>query len=374
MTPSIVFIHGVSDIGGAERELLTILDQLPSFGFSVSVVCPREGPLSDELASRNVPTRIGVFPPWRKSSGLLKRREAVRTLRACVVDNHPSIVHVNDIWWVPQVLRAVKGTAFPVVAHVRQEIEPVKVHRYELHKADVVLAVSRQVQQALEQGGVSPGKVGTLHSGVDLSRFQDGVDRADVRRQFGIPDEAILLGTVANLFPRKGYDVMLQALPKVVSQYPNVQYLIIGRGDPDYEHQLRRIVQERKLDACVRFVGFQHDPSPLLSALDLYIHPALMEGFGIAVIEAMAMNKPVIATTTGGLPDIVVERETGCLVPPNDPQKLAQQIIEVIGQPERWSDLGWRGRLRVEKYFSVQTMMHNLTSAYRGVMGQGFPA
>lgn len=367
MTPSILFIHGVSDIGGAERELLTILDQLPPFGFSVSVVCPREGPLMNELAARHLTTLAGVFPPWRKASGLLKRRGAVRALREFVVTDRPSIVHVNDIWWVPQALRAVKGTSFPVVAHVRQEIEPSKVSKYELHKADFVLAVSRQVQQALEQGGVSPGKVRTLHSGVDLARIPV-VDRAEVRRQFGIPDKAILLGTVANLFPRKGYEVMLQALPKVVSQYPDVRYLIIGSGNPDYERKLRGIVQKRKLGENVSFLGFQKDIYPLLSALNLYVHPSLMEGFGIAVIEAMAMKKPVIATKTGGLPDIVLDGKTGFLIPPNDSDRLSQKIVECIGHPSQLNEMGQQGCVRVEKYFSVRSMMKNLTLAYKSLI------
>lgn len=123
---------------------------------------------------------------------------------------------------------------------------------------------------------------------------------------------------------------MLNAMPMVLAEVPEAHYLIIGTGDKAYGQGWKTLVKELDLEECVHFVGFQQSVYPVLAALDLYVHPALMEGFGIAVLEAMAMRKPVVATSTGGVPEIVQHGETGLLVPPGDPDALAQAVVSLF--------------------------------------------
>ena len=315
------------------------------------------------------------MPPWRKLFSCLNRPAAVRALHDVIAAVRPALIHVNDIWWVPQTLRAVAGLpAIPIVAHVRQEIEPSKVRRYELERADLVLPVSRQIQRSLERGGVRPERLRTLYTGLDMTRVMDQEDGRDARRRFGIPAEALVLGTVANLFERKGYEVMLQALPVIANTSPAVQYLIVGSGDAAYEARLRAMVEVLGLERRVHFAGFQESVYPCLAAMDLYVHPALMEGFGIAVLEAMAMRKPVVATTTGGLPEIVQDGETGMLVPPGDANALAGAGSSLLQDSARCRQLGEAGRARVAAYFTVEAMMDRLSSGYESVLGRLAPA
>ncbi|MBI3808974.1 MAG: glycosyltransferase family 4 protein [Nitrospirae bacterium] len=368
---TVLFVHGITEIGGAERELLVILDRLPRRGYRPIVVCPDGGPLAQELVRRGVETRMAPMPPWRKLFAYHKRPVAIRALRDVVAEVRPALIHVNDIWWVPQTFRAVAGLpAVPIVAHVRQEIEPPKVRRYELDKADLVLPVSRQIQRSLEKGGVRPERLQTLYSGLDMTRVMDQESGLDVRRRFGIPAEALVLGTVANLFARKGYEMMLEALPMIVKASPAVHYLIVGSGDAAYEARLKAMVEVLGLESLVHFSGFQESVYPCLAAMDLYVHPALMEGFGIAVLEAMAMRKPVVATTTGGLPEIVQDGETGMLVPPSDADALAKAVSSLLQDPARCRRLGEAGRARVAAHFTVEAMMNRLVEGYGAVLGQ----
>jgi glycosyltransferase involved in cell wall biosynthesis len=108
--------------------------------------------------------------------------------------------------------------------------------------------------------------------------------------------------------------------------------------------------------------------------MDLYVHPALMEGFGIAVLEAMAMRKPVVATTTGGLPEIVQDGETGMLVPPGDADALAKAVSSLLQDPARCRRLGEAGRARVAAHFTVEAMMNQLVSGYESLLGHEVPA
>jgi glycosyltransferase involved in cell wall biosynthesis len=366
---TVLFIQGITQIGGAERELLVIVDRFPRCGFRPLVVCSGTGPLTEELAKRGVEVRFAPMPPWRKLFSYPRRAGAVRALREAILAVRPGLLHVNDIWWVPQTLRAVAGVRIPIVAHVRQEIEPPKVRRYELDKVDLVLPMSSQIRQSLEKGGVLPERLKVLHSGVDLGAVPDHEDGREIRRRFDIPVDALVLGTVANLFARKGYDVMLRALPEIVATFPQVHYLIVGTGDVDYETRLRTMVRDLELESRVHFAGFQESVYPCLAAMDLYVHPALMEGFGIAVLEAMAMRKPVVATTAGGLPEVAQDGDTGILVPPGDPDALARAVLLLLQDPARCRKLGEAGRDRVAALFTVDAMMDNLAAGYRALLG-----
>src|SRR5207244_3633498 len=163
------------------------------------VVCPEGGSMAAELARRGIETKFAPMPPWRKLFAYPKRAASIRALHAVIAAARPSLIHVNDIWWVPQTLRAASGLPpVPIAAHVRQEIEPSKVRRYGLDGVDLVFAVSRQVQRSLEAGGILPARLKVLYSGVDAG--QGAEDGRDVRRHFSISQEALVLGTVANLF------------------------------------------------------------------------------------------------------------------------------------------------------------------------------
>ena len=372
---TVLFVHGITEIGGAERELLVMLDRLPQRGYRPIVVCQDRGPLVVELERRGIETRMAPMPPWRKLFAYPQRAGAVRALHDVIAAVRPVLIHVNDIWWVPQTRCAVEGLApVPIVAHVRQEIEPAKAGRYELAQADLVFPVSRQIQRSLEKGGVRQERLRTLYSGLDMTRVVDQKSGLDARRRFGIPAEAPVIGTVANLFERKGYEVMIEALPTIVKTSPAVHYLIVGSGDAAYEARLKAMAEALRLESRVHFAGFQQSVYPCLAAMDLYVHPALMEGFGIAVLEAMAMRKPVVATTTGGLPEIVQEGETGMLVPPGDSKALAKAVSSLLQDSARCRQFGEAGRARVAAHFTVDAMMDGLVSGYESLLGREAPA
>ena len=360
----VLIIHGVTEIGGAERELLRILDDLPSLEYHPVVACPAEGPFVQELDCRKIEHHTVVFPPWRKFLAYAQRAYSVRQLRKVIREAQPTLLHVNDIWWVPQTLRAAVDTGLPLVAHVRQEIEPPKVRHYDLDKANLLLAVSRRIQDALVTGGVSVERVKTLYSGLELRRLAAESTPLAVRARFGIPADAPLLGTVGSLFPRKGYEVMLKALPSILSSFPAAHYLVIGTGEADHERKLRARVAALGLEGRVHFAGFQEAVYGVLAALAVYVHPALMEGFGIAVLEAMAMERAVVATVTGGLPEIVQNGETGLLVPPGDAGALAEAVVALLSDPARAAAMGKAGRARVGALFSHGSMIQQLKAAY----------
>ena len=367
----ILYVHGIEAIGGAERDLIALLKTLDRHKWEPHVVCPGTGPFREQLHAIAVPTHAMSLPPWRKSLALFQRRSAVRRLGSLVDQLDPAMIHVNDIWWVPHTVRAIArrtSNPVPIVAHVRQEIEPEKVRRYELDRVEAVIAISQQIEQSLIAGGVSVNHVRTVYSGIDLSERPLTHDDQAIRRMIGVTNEAVLIGTIANLFPRKGYEVMLRALPAIVRAVSTVHYVIVGSDDHDYADRLKRLAHELNIADRVHIVGFQDPVQPFLVSLDLYVHPALMEGFGIAVVEAMAMGKAVVATTTGGLPEVVAQGETGLLVPPGDAESLATTVVSLLLDGVRREQMGRNGRARVHERFSLDASVMNMEQLYGEVL------
>ena len=372
----ILYIHGIGGIGGAERDLLTMLRALDREAWDPHVACPPGTPLSASLAKEGIALHGLALAPWRKWYSSFTRGRDVKTIRALIAEVAPALIHVNDIWWVPHTLGAIGGTPSlrrPVVAHVRQEIEPEKVRRYSLESADGLIAISKTVEQALIAGGVARQSVRTIYSGLPLPKEVPISDRAAMCRALGLSVEALLLGTVANLFPRKGYDVMLRALPLIIREAPAVHYVMIGTGENAYEQELKSLAARLGIEDRVHFVGFQEDVAPFLSALSLYVHPARMEGFGIAVVEALGAGKAVVATRVGGLPEVVDHERTGLLVAPDDPEELSAAILSLLRDDGRRKAMGERGAQVVRERFTVTASVAAMDRLYRQVLhaGQG---
>ncbi len=370
MSKRILYVHGIEAIGGAERDLLALVKNLDRASWQPAVACPSSGSLREEIEKLRLPILPIDLPPWRKASSFLSRYKAVRDLRSLIQAFRPSLIHVNDLWWAPHTVRAVRNAVrVPVIAHVRQEILPVKARQYSLNHVAMVLAVSRQVQDALEAGGISPTSVRTIYSGVNVPPVEQPLDREALRARFGIPYNALLVGTVANLLPIKGYEVMLHALPAILAAVPVAHYLLIGKGDRSCENHLRELAEQLGIGGHVHFVGFQDPVYPYMAALDLYVQPSLREAFGLAVVEAMAMGKAVVATAAGGIPESVVDGSTGILVQPGNSKALSEAVGSLLQNPSQREQMGMRGRFRAQECFSLDTSVRQIEQVYRSVVG-----
>lgn len=373
MERRILYVHGMEAIGGAEQDLLLLLRGLDRTQWTPMVACPEQGAFRARVETLGIPVSPIALPPWRKLSSVLSRYEAVRKFSALLSRLQPALIHVNDLWWVPHTVRAVKRLthcAIPVIVHVRQNIKPEKARAYSLNQADYVLAVSHQVQAALEQGGIPSPNVSTLYSGVDLTACSEAADGESIRARHGIPHDALLVGTVANLLPIKGYEVLIQALPAIFAKVPSAHYVIVGEASGEYAGHLQQMCADQGLADRVHFVGFQDQTWPYLAALDLYVQPSLNEAFGLAAVEAMAMGKAVVATRVGGLPEVVADQQTGLLIPPGNAAELSKAVLSLLEDRPRRELLGRCGIVRVQEHFNLNTALAEIEQVYGKVLAR----
>lgn len=235
-------------------------------------------------------------------------------------------------------------------------------------RTDAVVAVSDAVRHALLAAGVPDPKIATIYGGVDIQRFHPSVEEAGIRDDLRIPAQASVVTKVAHNRKWKGYEVFLQAAAIVARAEPNAFFLGVGKGT-DQSAELDRLAHALRLRDRVRWAGFREDLPQILAASDVCVHAATAgEGLTGAVREALAMAKPVVVTDVGGNRELVIDGETGYLVPPHDPQRLAEGILTCLHVPARAAAMGWAGRQLVEQHFSHAAKAERMEQLYLDIL------
>jgi len=364
MPIKILYAHGINDIGGAETDLISIIKGLDRERFHPSVACPPTGAFIERLRENSVPVFPVLFPSWRKLKDLWQIPIAVVSLVAILKREKFDLVHVNDYWWTPVAWLACRLMGIPCVVHIRQQIESRRVKQYWLAQPDRVLAICQEIREVAIEGGVDPSRIQVVYSGVDLSSNVGQVNGGLIRQHYGLHPGQLLVGAVANLFPRKGYEYLLEALVDVRKKIPDIHCVIVGEGDTGYQKQLMNLVNERALHSVVTFAGFQSNVLEYMAAFDVVVLPSILEGFGMVLLEAMAMGKPVVASRVGGIPEAVEDGVTGILVPPAHSRRLADALVALLENPGLRQSMGEAGRNRVKRLFSLERSINEIECVY----------
>ncbi len=202
-------------------------------------------------------------------------------------------------------------------------------------------------------------------SGVNIQAMKKGTNPGiskDWQKRLGISQEDLVIGTIGRLVKIKGPDFLLKASREVLARKPNAMFCFLGSGP--LKEDLERMAKEWGIINRARFIPWEQDPNHILAFFDIFVFPSLNEGMGRALVEAMAMKKPVIATRTGGIPDLVHDGVNGLLVPPSDESALADAILKLADRPDEMQRMGQRGEKMAER-FSLDVMIKKIESMYR---------
>jgi glycosyltransferase involved in cell wall biosynthesis len=234
-----------------------------------------------------------------------------------------------------------------------------------------IITVSEALRQELiAREGLKPEHVVTVYNGINPEEFQVAEPREALRRRLGLPVEAPLVGTVTRLVPQKGLCYLIEAAALFP---PEERPVFVVVGDGPLRAELRELADKSGVSSRFVLAGVRRDVPLILGALDLLVLPSVTEGLGLILLEAMAASLPVVATAVGGVPEVVLDGETGVLVPPGDPAALARAIADLLRVPERARRLGAAGRERVARLFTVERMVGQISALYQEALaGAGF--
>jgi len=370
----VLYLHEFSRMGGAELALLRLLDAIRPFGVQPIVVWPRKDAIVARLSSQgNHVVRLKV-PRWRHGLSLPLLPVFLARLRGAVPRGSVDLVHLNNYRSVPVGHLVSRWVGVPCVSTVREQVSPKRVRQYRLRRPDALIAVCDAVARNLVDGGVPKDRVTTVRSGVAPGRPAQDDEGRILRESLGISADDPVIGIVAHVLPHKGFDDLIRALGLIVPRFSQVRCLVVGEAPRRkyLDHLLDLAAQVGVRDALI-LAGAQEDVPRFLRAMDLFVLPSLTEGLPLTVLEAMAVGKPVIATAVGGIPEAVCPGETGLLVPPRDPGKLAAVVIDLLKDPAKARAMGDAGRRRVEKTFTMDNEAAQTARVYRGALAAQVP-
>jgi glycosyltransferase involved in cell wall biosynthesis len=238
----------------------------------------------------------------------------------------------------------------------------------------VMVAVSEDVKRfVVDATGVSATRIGVVHNGIGLAAPVAEEARIRLRAELGIREGQRVVTVVGSLYDVKGHRYLLDAIPRILEDCPAAVFLIAGRGDR--EGALREQARRLGIDGQVRFLGLRGDVPALLAIADLFVLPSLSEGLSIAILEAMAAGRPVVTTRVGGNPELVVDGETGLLVPAADAHGLASAVARLLTDPAEARRLGDEGRRHVGRRFSIDAMVGEYEAIYEAARrGRSLPS
>ena len=231
---------------------------------------------------------------------------------------------------------------------------------------DRYVAVSQAVKDFSVDHGIPAKKCVVIYNGVDLTTRGSRTECVKLREELKITSYDHILLTIGRLRAEKGYGVLLRSLMRMREKVPSLKLLMVGKGEE--ELHLKRYSQQHRLDDLIVFMGEREHVGKLLSLADIVVLSSLWEGMPNVLLEAMAAGKPVVATQVGGVPEVVVQGETGILVPPGDADALAHALIELLQDREKAQRMGSAGRVRAERHFDVRSMVENTEKVYRELL------
>lgn len=373
-------------VGGAqENTLLTVegLDAMPEY--EVTLVSGIDKGKEGELLSRaRETTRLVILAEMGRSINPLADAVAFWKLYRLISKGRYHIVHTHSskAGVLGRLAAWLAGT--PIIVHtlhslVFHDYQPWLVNRaWWLAKklcapvTDYYISVSEViVKKAIAAGIGEPARFRTIYSGMELDWFLNAdFDSDAVKREFGIPPDAPVVGKIARLFPLKGHDELMDAAPEVVRRVPGVRFLLIGDGVL-LEHLQERARGYGILDNFV-FAGLiDRERIPeMISAMDVVVHTSLREGLARVLPQALAMGKPCVAFDIDGAPEVVIDDRTGYLVAPFDSKTLATRIVHLIENQELRVRFGENGRRHVDPAFRTEKMVADISDVYQMLLAR----
>jgi glycosyltransferase involved in cell wall biosynthesis len=347
--------------GGQNQVLVTVLG-LRAQGHRTMLVAHPDGELRAraseglELLPLAPVNEMDLSAAWRLS-------RAVKQLR-------PDIVHAHDPHGVAMAALALSMSTEPVkpplVASRRVDF-PMRgnsLSRWKYRQVDCFICASDAIRALLLADGIPPERAITVHEGIDPGRVASATP-ANLHQELWLPHGAPIVGNVAALVPHKGQKHLIEAAALVVRQVPDARFVIAGEGE--LRVSLEQQIKHLGLEKHVHLAGFRPDVLSVHKAFEIFVMSSVTEGLGTSILDAMACGRPVVATTAGGIPEVVRDAETGILVPPRDHEAMAAAIVKLLKDRPLRARMGAAGLALANARFSADRMVNDTLQVYQRI-------
>ena len=356
-------------IGGMERVIMELCRYVDPSKYRLSICCiSKRGPLADRMEAEGV--QVVFCQNQSKFGKYFRGFELGRVFREQRVD----LLHTHHM---PAFIDSTVGSLLariPILIntdHCKQY--PIELRWQVLEKgcslvADSIVAVSEHTRDELIQyQRIAPAKLQVIRNGIDVT-FTRPDPPEEIRRELGLAPDDIVIGTAARLEPQKGLDLLIDSVPLLVKVLPKVRVVIVGGGS--LEAELRQRADALGLGNRVIITGYRTDAVDVMRTFDCFVQTSIFEGMPMALLEAMALEKPIVASAVGGVPEVVEDGVTGTLLHDRAPEHLARAILDLLVDPAVGRRVGAAGRARYEQHFTARALVSQYERLYGHYLAQ----
>ncbi|MDD5679706.1 MAG: glycosyltransferase family 4 protein [Candidatus Omnitrophica bacterium] len=366
---NILYIHEMSGLGGAENSLLNLVEHMDKDKFKVFFVLPENGIFADKLRKLGIDVQFVKMPRFRFLIGADK---AIRRLIGISREKDINLIHSQSIRTNMYGAIVAKLQKIPVIWHARSlvEKEMLDLDRLFSFLPDRIICNSKAVARRFEKNNRLIPKARIIYNGVDLGKFNSGIDSRRVKEEFGLRGDTAVIGIASRFSKNKGHEYFFEEARtlKKIFKGRDIKFLVIGgavfKEDAYREQYLRKVANKLGLKDSVIFCGFREDMPELFNALDIFVLTSRAEACGRVLLEAMASGRPVVATNSGGTPELVPDGKAGVLIAPSKPHALSAAIIELLKDAGKRQEMGVAARNWVEQNFSIERNVKETERAY----------
>lgn len=368
---NVLYVEPTSGFGGSSRCLAMILDHLDKQKYHPILALRHDSSYISPALSLTIYKLANYSSAGNQIYYLWKVFCEFIQFIAIIVKERISLVHVNTniILGIPTIMAA-RLTGRKCICYIRETRPLIKRERWIASWVDKIIVLNEKGRTLYEKD-LPAGKVVVIPDGIDCAKFQE-VERGHFRKEKKFENNA-LVGLVGRIVRGKGQKEFVLAAKKVLRQKSDVKFLIIGEAigeNDEYYREVKALVENEALTADVIFTGWRNDVNRVIADLDILVQgtTTFPEGFGLTIVEAMALGKPVIATDIPGPSEIVLDDITGYLIPPGNIDVMAEKTLYLLNNPPVAQSLGAKGRERAEKFFDVRNVTKRLEALYMEVL------
>jgi len=320
-----------------------------------------------------VPHLVREVNPFRDILALFALISLIRKSDCKIVHTHTSKAGIlgrfaAKICGVKIIIHSTHGTIFHGYFHPFVIKLFIILEKLVAPFTDKIICLStKEIDEHLEKGIGKRAQLVSIYNGIEIAKFEKTKkDPEDKRKELNIEKDDFIGAVVGRLEKVKGHRYLIEAVSLIIRDIPHFKLFIIGYGDEIDD--LKKCVKNNNVRSHVFFLGHREDVADILSCIDCFYLPSLNEGFGIALLEAMVMKKPVIASEVGGIPEVVSKGETGIIIPPGDPQAIAQATLRLYRDSELRAKMGRAGYERVKNIFAIENQVIALEFLYENMI------
>ncbi|MDD5259282.1 MAG: glycosyltransferase [bacterium] len=371
---NIIYVHGNSNIiSGQEKVLVNIAHGMQKDGHYPTVILPEPGQFADLLKKEGIPVHFLKLARFTRKNPL-PYFVTVISLFFYIKKNNIQIVHTSGLFPNQYCSVAAKMAGIPCIIHVHSTIYTRReIKNSFLQLASLTIAISQSIRDRFIQEGADPGKIIVIYNGLGLNDYQlDHKKAIDLKKELGLNDSRKVITQISQIIERKGIQYFIKMAKQLLALRKDVVFLLVGddKLEPGYMQEMKILAAEHGIQESIKFTGYRKEIPELTFISDVVVLNSFIEGLPLVLMQAMIMDRPIVATQIPGVDELIENGVSGILVTPGDYRAMAEQVNSLLDSPDKVKALTTAGRIKVADLMDLEKQISQIENVYRVYLRQ----